>query len=190
MKKVFWPLPDGLSRQVPSLGSPGSFAEERGDRRHCGIDLYASPDSKVVFIEDAVVFEVGTFTSPKIIPYWNETFYVVVKNDGGDFAKYEELGEVEVRPGDRIGAGQPLRRVGSVLNPEKIGDDAPAYIRRLKEGGRPSMLHLELYESRPEPSKRYHGGNWFGEGEPKGILAPPNGSSPSRRDRTAEGSSR
>lgn len=126
----------------------------------------------MVSIEDAVVLEVGTFTSPKIIPYWNRTFYVVVENEDGSFAKYSELGEVEVRPGDRIGAGQPLGRIGSVLNPEEIDDDAPAYIRRLKEGGRPSMLHLELYESRPEPSERYRGGNWFGPGKPRGLLDP------------------
>jgi murein DD-endopeptidase MepM/ murein hydrolase activator NlpD len=172
MKNVVWPLPEDRSRQVPFQGSPGSFAEDRGDRRHCGIDLYASPGSKVVSIEDAVVLEVGTFTSPRIVPYWNETFYVVVKNGGGSFAKYAELARVDVRPCDRPSAGQPLGRIGSVLNPEKIGDDAPAYIRRLKEGGRPSMLHFELYESRPEPSERYRGGNWFGPGKPPGLLDP------------------
>lgn len=126
----------------------------------------------MVSIEDAVVLEVGTFTSPKIVPYWNETFYVVVENEGGSFAKYAELARVDVRPGDRFGASQPLGRVGSVLNAEMIGYDAPAYIKRLKEGGRPSMLHLELYGSRPEPSERYCGGNWFGPGKPRGLLDP------------------
>jgi murein DD-endopeptidase MepM/ murein hydrolase activator NlpD len=172
-KNVAWPLiPEGRSRRVPCRGSPGSFAEDRGDRRHCGVDLYATPGSKVVSIEDGIVLEVGTFTSPRIIPYWNETFYVVVENESGSFAKFAELAEVDVRLGDRLVSGQMLGRVGSVLNPEKIGDDAPAYIKSLKEEGDSSMLHFELYGSRPEFSERYMGGNWFGPGKPRGLLDP------------------
>jgi len=171
-KKVSWPLPEDRGRTVPSRGSPGSFWEDRQDRRHCGIDLYANPGAKVVSIEDAVVLEVGTFTSPEIIPYWNETFYVVVENESGTFAKFAELSAVEVKPGDRLSAGQTVGRVGSVLNPEKINDEAPEYIKKLKEAGDSSMLHFELYESRPEFSKRYLGGNWFGSGNPRGLLDP------------------
>lgn len=171
-KTAVWPLPEGRMRLVPSLGSPGSFAEDRQDRRHCGVDLYASSGSKVVSIEDGIVLEVGTFTSPKIIPYWNETFYVVVENESGLFAKYAELARVDVRPGDRLSAGQIVGRVGSVLNPEKIDDDAPTYIRSLKDAGDSSMLHFELYESRPEFSESYLGGNRFGSGKPAGLLDP------------------
>jgi len=115
---------------------------------------------------------VGTFTSPQTIPYWNETFYVVAANEGGSFAKFAELAEVKVRIGEHLGSGQIVGRVGSVLNPEKIGDDAPAYIKRLKGEGNSSMLHLEVYSSRPEASERYRGGNWFGPGKPRGLLDP------------------
>jgi len=171
-KKAAWPLPEGRMRLVPSPGSPGSFWEDRQDRRHCGVDLYASSGSKVVSIEDGIVLEVGTFTSPRIIPYWNETFYVLVENESGSFAKFAELVEVEVRAGDRLSSGQTVGRVGSVLNPKKIDDDAPAYIKSLKGAGDSSMLHFELYESRPEVSERYLGGNWFGPGKPAGLLDP------------------
>ena len=171
-KKFAWPLSEDRSRRVPSQRESGSFAEDRGDRRHCGVDLYAPAGSKVVSIDDGLVVEVGPFTSPEMIPYWNETFFVIVENESGLFVKYAELEAVEVKPGDRLRAGDVVGLVGSVLNPEKIDGDAPAYIRELKERGRPSMLHLELYESRPEPSERYRGGNWFGEGKPKGLLDP------------------
>jgi len=171
-KKVAWPLPGDRSRRVPPPGSPGSFGEDRGDRRHCGIDLYAAPDSKVVSIEDSVVVEVGAFTSPQIVPYWNETFYVVVENEDGSFVKFAELEAVDVKPGDRLSAGDKVGEVGMVLNPERIDEEAPEYIRGLKDRGRPSMLHLELYESRPEAPDKYLGGNWFGQGGPKGLLDP------------------
>ncbi len=171
-KKIAWPLPEGRSRTVPSRGSPGSFWEDRQDRRHCGVDLYANPGAKVVSIEDAFVLEVGTFTSPEIIPYWNETSYVLVENESRSFAKFAELATVEVKPGDRLKSGDKVGEVGSVLNPEKIDDEAPEYIRGLKERGRPSMLHFELYESRPESSDRYLGGNWFGPGKLRGLADP------------------
>lgn len=171
-EKFAWPLPEDPSRRVPSRREPGSFAEDRGDRSHCGVDLYAPAGSKVVSIDDGLVIEVAPFTSPEMIPYWNETFFVVVENESGLFVKYAELAAVKVEPGDQLRAGDAVGLVGSVLNPEKIDGDAPAYIRDLKERDRPSMLHLELYESRPEPSERYRGGNWFGEGEPKGLLDP------------------
>jgi len=171
-KYVVCPINEGCSRPVPSRGSPGSFWEERGDRHHCGVDLYASTGSKVVSVEDAVVLEVGIFTSPRIIPYWNKTSYILVENEDGLCAKFAELARVDVRSGDRLSPGQTVGLIGSVLNPEKIDDGAPAYIKKLKVAGDSSMLHFELYRSRPGISKEYLGGNWFGEGVPPGLLDP------------------
>jgi len=170
--KGVWPIPGDLRRTVPEKGKPGSFMEDRSDRRHCGVDLYAPVGSKVVSIDDGLVLEVGTFTEGEVVPYWKETFYVIVEEDGGRFVKYAELETVEVRVGERVRSGQRLGRVGSVLDPEKIDDDSPAYIRRLQEEGNVSMLHLEMYSSRPEPSDLYRGGNWFGAGEPRGLIDP------------------
>lgn len=82
---------------------------------------------------------------------------------------------MNAEPSSREGAW-PLpagkRRVGTVLDPETIGEDAPAYIRSLRDEGALSMLHLELYSRRPEPSERYSDGNWFGPGRPRGLLDP------------------
>lgn len=166
-----WPLPVG-GRQVPAGGSPGSFWEDRGDRRHCGVDLYGPAGSEVVSIGEATVLEVGPFTSPRSVPYWNETLYLLVEDESGRFVKLAELASVEVMEGDRLASGQILGRVGSVLNPEKIDGRAPAYIRGLRDRGSTSMLHLELYGSRPASSERYRGGNWFGPGRPRGLLDP------------------
>ncbi|MDF0590794.1 M23 family metallopeptidase [Candidatus Methanocrinis natronophilus] len=167
-----WPLPGDLRKAVHQRGEPGSFLEDRGDRRHCGVDIYAPQGSQVVSITDGLVFDVGVFTEPGEVPYWKKTFYVVVQGDGGLFVKYAELGVVDVRAGESIRSGERLGRVGSVLDPEKIDDLAPGYIRRLQEEGKVSMLHLELYRSLPEPSDLYRGGNWFGTGEPGGLIDP------------------
>ena len=50
----FWPLPDARPA-LPSDGDPGSFWEDRGDRHHAGLDLYAPAGSAVVSIEDGIV---------------------------------------------------------------------------------------------------------------------------------------
>jgi len=171
-KDGIWPLPEDRLRIVPTSGSPGTFWEDRGDRRHCGVDLYATTGSKVVSTEYGIVLEVGIFTSPRIVPYWNETLYILVENESGLCTKFAELVEVDVRPGDRLRSGQMVGRVGSVLNPEKIDDEAPAYIKSLKDKGDSSMLHFELYRSRPKVSEKYLGGNWFGPGKPPGLLDP------------------
>lgn len=167
-----WPISGDLRRSVPERGEPGSFWEDRSDRRHCGVDLYAPAGSQVVCLDDSVVVEAGRFTGPDIVPYWKETFYAILEEEGGLFVKYAELEAVEVRVGERVRSGERLGRVGSVLDPEKIDDLAPAYIRRLQQERRVSMLHLELYRCRPEPSDLYRGGNWFGAGEPKGLIDP------------------
>lgn len=152
-KRLAWPLPGDRSRRIPIHGFPGSFAEDRGDRLHCGVDLYAPAGSEVVSIDDGLVVEVGHFTSPRMIPYWNETFYAIVENEGGLFVKFAEMEAVEVNPDDRLSSGDLVGLVGSVLNPEMIDDDAPAYIRDLIERERPSMLHLASTRPGQNPSK-------------------------------------
>ena len=86
---------------------------------------------------------------------------ISTRTSGGNLGLFEAAGDV-----GEVG------RVGSVLNPEKINDETPEYIKKLKEASDSSMLHFELYESRPEFSKRYLGGNWFGSEKPRGLLDP------------------
>jgi len=126
----------------------------------------------VVAIEGGTVVRVGEATSGLILPYWRTTSFVVVRTASGLFWKYAELAWVAVRQGDRVAAGDEIGRLGEVIDPSKVGADAPPYIRRLVAAGRTSMLHLEVYAAPPPDDGEYLGGNWFGEGRPRGILDP------------------
>ena len=57
--------PGSLFRVVPGKGQPGSFWEDRGDRFHCGVDIYAPAMSEVHACETGEVIDLGTHrTSP------------------------------------------------------------------------------------------------------------------------------
>ncbi len=165
----FWPVPNSFSKNLPEKGS-GSFWEDRGDRWHCGVDIYAPEGSKVIAIEDCKVLKIGLFTNPERADYWNFTYFALVKQKDEKFCKYAELGEVLIKEGDFVKAGSQIGTVGLVLNPWKIDEESPIYIQKLKEN--PSMLHFETYSGSPEESEEYLGGNWFGVKKPKKLLNP------------------
>ncbi|MBP2030241.1 murein DD-endopeptidase MepM/ murein hydrolase activator NlpD [Methanohalophilus levihalophilus] len=157
---------------LPEKGESGSFLEDRKDRIHCGIDIYAPAGTEVLAIEEGIVVDIGIMTSPDILSYWNETHYVIVKTASGMFCKYAELGETSVRIQEEVKEGDLIGKVGMVLNPEKIDETAPLYIQDLKNRN-PSMLHFELWNKEPCTSPPdYLGGNWFEEGVPDGLLDP------------------
>lgn len=158
--------------KIPQKGEAGSFWEDRGDRFHCGIDLYAPENTEVLSIEEGIVSETGLMTSPEILPYWNPTYYVTIKNNSGTFCKYGELAEYTVQKGDHVDSGQLVGYVGMVLNCAKIDESSPPYIRKLKNKN-PSMLHFELWKDKPITSHRnYLGGNWFSEEKPENLVDP------------------
>ena len=167
----YWPLP-GHERVLPRTRAPGSFLENRGDRWHGGVDLYAPPGSPVVAIEEGRVLSAGVFTSPDLVPYWNRTFEVTIAHASGVFCRYAELGDLAVGDGERVGGGQLVGHVGEVLALANIGPDAPPYIRSLKEQGHASMLHLEVYPAPPGHPPVYRGGNWFTGKPPAHLLDP------------------
>lgn len=171
MKRT-WPLADVAIPVVPKKGEPGSFWEDRGDRHHCGVDLYAAGGSKVVACEDAVVVRVGTFTSPVVTHYWTTTLFADLRLPDGLFCRYAELGEVAVPIWQHVRRGHIIGGVGTVLIAEEITEQSPPYIRALKERGAMSMLHFELWRSLPGDDARYRGGNWFGETKPADLLDP------------------
>jgi len=168
----YWPVPNSNSKVIPRADSPGSFWEKRGNRRHCGIDIYAPKGSDVLSIEDGRVIDIGIFTSSDKIPYWNTTFYVLIKNKTNIVCKYAELGDVTVSVDELVEAGQLIGYVGLVLNIDKITENSPAYIQKIKKNGNESMLHFELYGSSPNQNKRYLGGNWFGDTKFEDLLDP------------------
>ncbi len=167
-----WPVPGSASFQVPVEGQPGSFWEDRGDRFHCGIDIYAPAMSEVLACETGEVFDVGIATSPEQTHYWNTTWYVLVKTRSNLYCRYAEFGDVLVRIGDRVLEGQAIGHIGTVIRPQLVDSCSPVYIQRLKLDGHVSMLHFEVYRLRPVYMRPYRGGNWFGNGRPEGLLDP------------------
>lgn len=166
-----WPLP-GIEKILPGDGAAGCFWEDRGDRHHTGIDLYAPAGSGVAAIEDGKVISAGVFTSPDLVPYWNRTFEVTIAHASGIFCRYAELGDITVGPGDSVRGGELIGHVGKVLNLSLIGPDAPPYIRSLKAHGHASMLHLEAFLTAPGSAPEYRGGNWFSRERPAYLLNP------------------
>ncbi len=169
---VTWPIPSIARKVVPQQGEPGSFWEARGDRRHCGIDLYATEGAAVVAIRAGTVVETGIATSPEQVPYWKRTCSVLIRDADGYIWRYAELSRVCMRLSDRISEGGRIGSIGSVIDRSKVTADAPAYIRSLVEAGHHSMLHIEVYTCRPVSSPAYSGGNWMGDGMPEGLIDP------------------
>lgn len=167
-----WPAPNSFSKTIPAAGSAGSFWEDRGDRRHCGVDIYAPAGSPALAIEDGIVIGIGTFTSAEKVPYWNDTKHVLVENKTGPICKYAELGDVAVAAGEFVEAGQLIGHIGIVLDTARITQDSPPYIQKLKKLENKSMLHFELYSSPPGDTEDYLGGNWFGDSRPENLLDP------------------
>jgi murein DD-endopeptidase MepM/ murein hydrolase activator NlpD len=168
-----WPVPEG----EPSFGnearSSGAFWENRGDRRHCGVDISAPEGSRVLAVDDGEVLDVGTFTSSDRVPYWNTTYYVLVRHAAAPIGKYAELGEPCVSRGDRVRAGDVIGLVGSVLDPKRVSEDAPKYIQALIRENHHSMLHFECYRHVPtEPLSCYLGGNVFSHEMPDHLVDP------------------
>jgi murein DD-endopeptidase MepM/ murein hydrolase activator NlpD len=161
-----------ISGKIPQKGEPGSFWEDRGDRYHCGVDLYAPENTEVVSVEGGIVSETGLMTSPEILPYWNPTYYVIIEHDKGLFCKYGELAGFTVKKGHEVEPGSLIRFVGMVLNSEKIDSSCPLYIQKLRNKN-PSMLHFEVWENEPIATHRnYLGGNWFAEEMPENLRDP------------------
>ena len=167
-----WPVPNSYSKKLPDSGAAGSFWEERKDRHHCGIDIYAPLNSDVLAIENGRVVETGVFTSPLTLPYWNETYYIVLQNESGLFCKYAEIDDFFVNEGQRVKAGKIIGKVACVLNLEKIDNTSPEYIKSLQRKKFSSMLHFELYRVWPVQFEKYLGGNSFIGQKPKNLLDP------------------
>ncbi|MEM4318372.1 MAG: M23 family metallopeptidase [Candidatus Pacearchaeota archaeon] len=168
----YWPVPDSYSKDIPRQG-PGSFAENRQDRIHSGVDIYAPEGAKVVAIENGLVIAQGIFTSPKLNPYWNKTYYVAIKTNSNFINKFCELKDVVVEVGDNVKGGQLIGHIGVVLNFRKINEDSPLYIQKLKAANIASMLHFELYLNELVNSENYFSGNWLNYSKmPKNLLDP------------------
>jgi len=165
-----WPVPESFSKSV----SKKIFWENREDRFHCGVDIYAPVNSKVLCVDSGKVVKTGVFTTSSIVPYWNKTFYVDFKMDNDLFCRFAELSEIKVCEGNILKPGDIIGFVGCVLDKDKIDDCSPLYIQKLKESDNVSMLHFELYNKKLiDISNRFYlGGNWFGDYKPTNLIDP------------------
>lgn len=157
-------------KEIPISGQ-GSFWEDRGDRHHCGIDLYAEKNEEIFAITNAKVIAIEIMTHPDFIHYWNITFQIVVQSK--DFyIKYGEIEHPQVKVGDQIKEGDVIALVGQVLDGTKVTEKDPVYIQKLKQG-KNTMLHLECWKTNPIiEHDDYLGGNWFKDDKPENLLNP------------------
>lgn len=172
MVHKIWPVPNSYNKMLPAPGDPGSFWENRGDRFHCGIDIYAPQSSPILATEKGVIIESRFFTSPEELSYWNYTYYVVLKTESGQLLKFAEMEDVFVKVGQNVNAGDLLGHVGAVLNTAYIFASSPLYIQNLKKQNNPSMLHFEVFENPPLFPQYYRGGNLFKNEKPPFLLNP------------------
>ena len=167
-----WPVPKSFSKTIPKKGCQGSFWEDRDDRHHCGIDIYAPFDSDVVSVCDGQVIETGIFTDKSIVPYWNKTKYVKIENEDGFFCVYAELKDSLVKKYEKVKEGQLIGHVGLVLDEKRITKHSPPYIQKIRNKNHLSMLHFEIYKTKPVKNCKYLGGNWFANDKPRGLIDP------------------
>ncbi|MFP4527359.1 MAG: M23 family metallopeptidase [Candidatus Kapaibacterium sp.] len=159
-------------KNLPGHERAGAFWENRGDRRHCGVDIYAPPGEPVFAVNDGVCIETGLFTSPELNPYWNQTYFVIIQTADGHFVKYAEMRDIYISAGERIRSGDRIGEVGRVINPDAVDKSAPEYIRRLAFEDQSSMLHLEVYSANDYILEDYLGGNYFGIRRPAALVDP------------------
>lgn len=170
--KKHWPVPSSKNRKLPINGERGSFWEDRKDRHHAGVDIYAPCDCEVVAIEDGEVVDVAVFTSPQLIHYWFVTYSVMIRAADGKVHRYAEMKDTTVKTGDKVKGGQVIGHVGKVLNLDAINETSPGYIQKLKSAGDASMLHFEMHSGFPQAIENYKGGNYFLENKPDYIEDP------------------
>jgi murein DD-endopeptidase MepM/ murein hydrolase activator NlpD len=118
------------------------------------------------------VIGIGIFTTSDKIPYWNETNYVLIKNQDSLIYKYAELENITIKLNEFVKVGQVIGYVGTVLNLDKVSSNSPQYIQKMKKKNICSRLHFEVYNSKPKLTKKYHGGNWLGFKKPEFLLNP------------------
>jgi len=169
-----WPVGANLPRHIPQTGEPGSFWEDRGDRHHAGVDLYAPVSSPVLAIQASQILRISVHTSPGILPFWNTTYAIILQLPSGIILRYAELGDISVSVDQVVKCGQVLGYVGQVLLPNRVIPTDPEYIHLLKDSNHSSMLHLEAYVTPPlENDEHYVGGSYVGLRIPPAELIDP-----------------
>jgi hypothetical protein len=167
-----WPVPNSYSKKLPEKGTLGSFWENRGDRHHTGVDIFAPPGSEVVACDSGYVIDVGEFQVPEKSKYINKSYFVSIKTEDNFIYKYAELSEVYVNMGDYVLEGTPIGQIDIIINPENLDYKTPDYIFDMVDDDRLSMLHLEIYLAPITEVKPYESGNFLGDEKPYSLIDP------------------
>lgn len=172
LKAKTWPVPNSYYKEVPKEKELGGFWENRGEFRHCGVDIYAPPGSAVHSISSGQVVEIGEFSSPDKRSYWNNTYYLVVKTPDDYFIKYAELDKLFVELGEIVRKKQSLATVGQIINPKSKDPNIPEHAKELIKSEKNSMLHLEVYKDEYILEGKYEGGNLVSQDKPEILINP------------------
>ena len=167
-----WPVPDSYSKTLPKDGERGSFWENRGDRFHVGVDIFAPPGADVLAVQNGKVIDIGIFTTPEQAKHLNKSYYITIKTSQNLNIKYAEVTNIVVRIGDFVNAGQKIAEVAKVLNEEHLSHNTPHYLRDMIEKGMVSMLHLESYIAPIAEVRPYSYGNYLGKTKPYSVIDP------------------
>lgn len=130
-------------RGIPINSHPGAFGCARKFNFHEGIDLYGKEGDWVYAVRDGIVISNAPFTGPKTgFDWWLDTNAVLIQDTEGyaDDRGYYVYGEVhsDLKPGDKVKAGNKIAEIVPVLPPEKFRPDIPEHSV--------CMLHLERYD--------------------------------------------
>ncbi len=167
-----WPVPDSYSKSLPKEGERGSFWENRGDRFHVGVDIFAPAGADVLAIQNGKVIDIGIFTTPEEAKYLKKSYYITIKTAQNLNIKYAEVKNITVRIGDYVNTGQKIAEIAEVLNKEYLSHSTPQYLRNMIENDMVSMLHLESYIAPIAEVKPYNFGNYLGKVKPYSVVDP------------------
>ena len=178
-------VPNTPSRQ---RGDAGSFWEDRGDRHHAGYgSLCTGRDARSYPSKTARFSPPGSSPPRSLFPTGTGHTRSPSPIPPGSSAGMQNSGMSPLRKVAEVDGGGIIGHVGEVLNLSLIGAGSPAYIRELKERGRPNMLHLEVFTSAPRTGSQI---TWAGTGSPprsRPISSTLPGSSGMPSDRPAPG---
>lgn len=174
---MFWPVPQSHKREVPKRGEQGSFWEDRGDRFHCGVDIYAPKGSEVIALKSGFVRASGIFTKFQNKRLYDATAYILIETTEQVSEKvlYRYSGMAfppEIYVGDHVKAGQRLGSVEALLSKENADRSVPYFVRDIANSSDPCMLHLEKWYKECLQDRPYFVGNWMGKEMPSCLLNP------------------
>ena len=151
MTKSHWPVPSARKNVPNSKSRTGFGSNRKGGRFHCGTDIMAKYDSKVIAIESGIVKNIFIFTYPELDKHhkYEVTYAIAIYHEDGNYALYGEVQKPNLKIGQKIRAGQVIAKVGRIFSHK------PDY----------TMLHFEYYSKLPKSTTK-----WYVGKRPKDLL--------------------